>query len=121
YAAASAWLRQCGAAACAASAARGCLRVRSPLDASVSACDRRLMRLPPCAVASVCDRRLMRLPLRSTDPASAWAVGSVVDVADLYAHLVLSQADPAKKKCSKIAASFPRCTTIIKNRSQAND
>ncbi|RWW15922.1 hypothetical protein BHE74_00037076 [Ensete ventricosum] len=55
-------------------------------------------RLPPRAAASgMRGHRLMRLPLRSTDPASAWAVGSVVITADLYAHSVLSQADPAKK------------------------
>ncbi|RRT31851.1 hypothetical protein B296_00054971 [Ensete ventricosum] len=68
-------------------------------------------RLPPCAtVGGMRGCRLMRLPLRSTDPASTWAVGSVVDAADLYAHSVLSQADQAKKKKekrSKIAASFP--------------
>ncbi|RWV80767.1 hypothetical protein GW17_00057907 [Ensete ventricosum] len=64
----------CGVAACMASAARGCLRVWPPVDAA----------------ASVCSRRLMRLPLRSTDPAFAWAVGSVVNAADLYAHSMLS-------------------------------
>ncbi|RWV84656.1 hypothetical protein GW17_00053615 [Ensete ventricosum] len=44
-------------------------------------------RLPPCAtVGGIRGYRLMQLPLRSTDPASAWAVGSVIDATDLYAH-----------------------------------
>ncbi|RZS01138.1 hypothetical protein BHM03_00030943 [Ensete ventricosum] len=47
----------------------------------------------------------MRLPLRSTDLASAWAVGSVVDAADLYAHSMLLQADPAKKALASIRGS----------------
>ncbi|RWW39813.1 hypothetical protein BHE74_00054818 [Ensete ventricosum] len=44
------WLSvACEAVACAASAARGCLQVRPPLNAAASMCGRRLMRLPPCA------------------------------------------------------------------------
>ncbi|RWV84981.1 hypothetical protein GW17_00053256 [Ensete ventricosum] len=66
------------------------------------------MRLPSRAAAGgLRGHRLMWLPLRSTDLASAWAVGSVIDAADLYVHSVLSQADPAKKKRSKIVMSFP--------------
>ncbi|RZR88679.1 hypothetical protein BHM03_00016305 [Ensete ventricosum] len=68
------------AVACAASVARGCLRVRPPLA-------RPLLH----AAAFACDRRLMQLPLHSIDPTSAWAVGSVVDAADLYAHSVIQQ------------------------------
>ncbi|RWW52977.1 hypothetical protein BHE74_00040566 [Ensete ventricosum] len=65
----------------------------------------------PHAVAVGCGCRL-----RESNLTSAWAVSSVIDAADLYAHSVLSQADLAKKR-SKIATSFPRCTTTIKNRS----
>ncbi|RWW03686.1 hypothetical protein GW17_00033134 [Ensete ventricosum] len=64
------------AAACAASAARGCLRVRSPVACEAVAC--------AASVARGCR-------LRTSDPTSAWAVSSIADAIDLYAHLVYSR------------------------------
>ncbi|RWV80608.1 hypothetical protein GW17_00058092, partial [Ensete ventricosum] len=62
----------------------------------------------PCAAAVGCDCRL-----RASDPTSAWVVGT-------HTHCCRRQIRPRKKR-SKIVVSFPRCTTTIKNHSQAND
>ncbi|RRT48457.1 hypothetical protein B296_00051101, partial [Ensete ventricosum] len=85
YAAASARLRQCGSWHAGPPLARPLLH----------------------AVASMYGRRhLMRLPLRSTDPAFAWVIGSVVDTTDLYAHSMLSQADPTNENVARLLRLF---------------
>ncbi|RWW35997.1 hypothetical protein BHE74_00059010, partial [Ensete ventricosum] len=71
-------------------------RARSPLARPLSTrgyhgCDQPLVADPHVVVAG-CGCRL-----RASDLASAWAVGSVADAVDLYAHSMLSQADLAIK------------------------